>query len=109
MTWFTPFERAPSAMDRMEAEIHYLRHQNMSLLNHVLRLSTSPVHAAEAPIQPVKARPADVVQEALSTAAGNNTTLRRALGVYARTARADKVPESEIAHTLLNWPEADDE
>ena len=109
MTWFAPSERAPSAMERMEAELSYLRRQNTSLLNFVLALSPSPVHAAEAPVSPVKARPADVVQEALSAASGNNAVLRRALGTYARQQKADQVPDADIAHTLLNWPEADDE
>ena len=106
MTWFAPSERAPSAMERMASELAYLRQQNASLLAYVLN------EKQPAPLIITAPRPqkdADVVQEALSAASGGNAVLRRALGQYARKAKADKIPPAEIAHTLLNWPEADDE
>ena len=111
MNWFAPSERAPSAMERMESEIDYLRQQNASLLAYVLNAKpVAPVVAIE-PIRPVapKQRDADVVTEALNTAAGGNAVLRRQLGKYARQEKAAGTPEREIAHTLLNWPEAEDD
>ena len=92
----------------MASEIDYLRQQNASLLAYVLNEKQPPT----APLiitAPRPQKPADVVQEALSAASGGNAVLRRALGQYARQAKADKIPPAEIAHTLLNWPEADDE
>ena len=97
-------------MERMASEIDYLRQQNASLLAYVLAMPVLPAHAAEDnAIRSPKARPSDVVQEALSAAAGGNAVLRRALGTYARQAKAEGIKPAEIAHTLLNWPEADDE
>ena len=112
MSWFTPSECAPSAIERMESEIQYLRQQNASLLAYVLNAQHPPT--PEVPhgnriLAPLPQKPADVVQEALSAAAGGNAVLRRALGTYAKQAKAAGEMPAEIAHTLLNWPEADDD
>ena len=98
-------------MERMESEIDYLRQQNASLLAYVLneKAPTLEVPHGHRILAPIPQKPADVVQEALSAASGGNAVLRRALGTYARQAKAEGIKPAEIAHTLLNWPEADDE
>lgn len=87
--------------ERAEAEAERLRTSNATLLDALLQ------RKPDQPVTPLPKRQRDPVLEAIGDVAGSNATLRKHLGVWSRQQRADKVPDDEIVHELLNWPDDD--
>lgn len=70
------------------------------------RLLVEHVTAKE---QPVARHESDATTEVIRARAGNHSALRRALGQYVKTARAQGVDEEVILKQLTVWPSSDDE
>lgn len=51
----------------------------------------------------------DLVADAVRTRAGTNGALRAHLGQYARTCRADELPDEDIIAAIMHWDAPDDE
>lgn len=58
---------------------------------------------------PAAPKDADPLTEVIRARAQHNPAIRRALGQYVKTARAQGVDENEILTHLTDWPSSDDE
>lgn len=85
------------------AEIRFLREQNATLLNHALNAPRMTQEAAKP--TPLVRREADPISEAIAASAGNNAALRRQLGVYAKQQVFMGDSPTDIATSILHWPE----
>jgi hypothetical protein len=61
------------------------------------------------PPTPLKRPDADPIQEVIRLRAGTNGTIRRALALYVRNARAQDVSEDDICQGVLHWASSDDD
>ena len=101
--WQELLKAAESRAAFVASEAQYLREQNATLLNHALNAPRMTQEAAKP--TPMAKREADPISEAIAASAGNNAALRRQLGVYAKQQAFMGDKPTDIATSILHWPE----